>query len=221
MMKLLTRQINAIIFDLDGTLLDSSGIWGDIDKEFFHKRGMEIPPSYGEEIAHIGLDEAAVLTAKKYCIGENPEDILNEWREGSKKQYEEVVQLKPHVKELLVLLKEKNIKMAVATANKRFLYEPCLRRLGIYDYFIEIADVDKVNAGKNSAKLYNYVADKLNESAENIAVFEDIHVGLKTAYENGYFSVAVYDKHSKDEELKRKYSHLYINDFDEIIKEMD
>ena len=90
-MKLLTRQINAIIFDLDGTLLDSSGIWGDIDKEFFHKRGMEIPPSYGEEIAHIGLDEAAVLTAKKYCIGENPEDILNEWREGSKKQYEEEI----------------------------------------------------------------------------------------------------------------------------------
>ena len=165
-MKLLTRQINAIIFDLDGTLLDSSGIWGDIDKDFFHKRNMEIPPTYTDEIAHIGLNEAAVLTANKYCKGEDPEDILNEWREGSKKQYEEVVQLKPHVKELISLLKEKNIKLAVATANKRFLYEPCLKRLGIYEDFMIIADVDKVNAGKNSAKLYNYVALKLNEKPE-------------------------------------------------------
>ena len=220
-MKLCNRQINAIIFDLDGTLLDSSGIWGDIDKEFFSKRNMEIPPLYTEEIAHIGLDEAAVLTASKYCIGEKPEDILNEWREGSKKQYEEIIQLKPHVIELLELLKSKNIKIAVATANKRYLYEPCLKRLKIFDYFLEISDVDTVGSGKNSVKLYDYVANKLNEKPENIAVFEDIHVGLKTAYENGYLSIAVYDLHSKDEELKRKYSHLYINDFIEIINKMD
>ena len=220
-MKICNKEIKAIIFDLDGTLLDSSGIWGEIDKDFFHKRNMEIPKTYTEEIAHIGLNEAAVLTANKYCIGESPEDILNEWRDGSKKYYEEIIQLKPNVKEMLDLLRKNNIKMAVATANKRYLYEPCLKRLGIYDYFVEIADVDKVNAGKNSVKLYNYVAGKLNEKPENIAVFEDIHVGLKTAYENGYFSIAVYDSHSKDDDLKRKYSHLYINDFKEIIEKMD
>lgn len=220
-MKICNRKINAIIFDLDGTLLDSCGIWGDIDKDFFEKRNMKIPPTYADEIAHIGLNEAAVLTANKYCIGEDPEDILNEWREGSKKHYEEKIQLKPYVIELLSLLKEKNIKLAVATANKRFLYEPCLKRLKIFDYFIEIADVDKVNEGKNSVKLYNYVAEKLNESPENIAVFEDIHIGLKTAYENGYLSIAVYDLHSRDEELKRKYSHIYINSFKEIIEKMD
>ena len=220
-MKICGRKINAIIFDLDGTLLDSSGIWGDIDKDFFHKRNMEIPPTYTDEIAHIGLNEAAVLTANKYCKGENPEDILNEWRDGSKRYYEEIIQLKPHVIELLNALKERNIKLAVATANKRYLYEPCLKRLGIYDYFLIIADVDKVQSGKNSAKLYNYVADKLNESPENVAVFEDIHVGLKSAYENGYLSIAVYDHHSKDKDLKVKYSHLYINDFIEIIEKMD
>lgn len=220
-MKICNRQINAIIFDLDGTLLDSSGIWGEIDKDFFHKRNMEIPKTYTDEIAHIGLNEAAVLTANKYCIGEDPKDILNEWRDGSKKYYEEIIQLKPNVKEMLDLLKKNNVKMAVATANKRFLYEPCLKRLGIYYYFIEIADVDKVQAGKNSVKLYNYVAEKLNEKPENIAVFEDIHIGLKTAYENGYLSIAVYDLHSKDEDLKRKYCHLYINDFKEIIEKMD
>ena len=220
-MKICGRKINAVIFDLDGTLLDSSGIWGDIDKEFFAKRNMEIPSSYTDEIAHIGLDEAAILTSQKYCKNEKPEDILKEWKMASKKQYEEIIQLKPNVLKLLEVFKKNNIKLAVATANKKYLYEPCLKRLNVFDYFEFIADVDTVGEGKNSVKLYNYVADKLNEKPENIVIFEDIHIGLKTAYENGYLSIAVYDNHSKDEQLKRKYSHLYINDFIEIIEKMD
>jgi len=75
-----------------------------------------------------------------------------------------------------------------------------------------------VNEGKSSVKLYNYVASKLNESAENIAVFEDISIGLKTAFENGYISVAVFDENAKkDDERKRKYSYLYVNSFDELL----
>lgn len=220
-MKICGRTINAVIFDLDGTLLDSSFIWGDIDKEFFAKRNMEIPPTYTDEIAHIGLNEAAVLTSQKYCPNEKPEDILQEWKQGSKKYYEKYIQLKPHVLELLEILKKNNVKLAVATANKRYLYEPCLKRLNIYDYFELIADVDTVGEGKNSVKLYNYVTDKLNEKPCNVAVFEDIHIGLKTAFENGYMAIAVYDHHYKDEELKRKYSHIYINNFKEIIEKMD
>ena len=75
-----------------------------------------------------------------------------------------------------------------------------------------------VNEGKSSVKLYNYVASKLNESPENIAVFEDISIGLKTAYENGYISVAVFDANAKkDDERKRQYSYLYVNSFDELL----
>ena len=87
-MKICGKKIKAVIFDLDGTLLDSSFIWGDIDREFFAKRNMKIPPTYSDEIAHIGLNEAAILTSQKYCPNEKPEDILQEWKQGSKKYYE-------------------------------------------------------------------------------------------------------------------------------------
>lgn len=217
-MKILDREIKAIIFDLDGTLIDSSNVWVKVDTQFFNSRGMEIPPTYVDDIAHIGLTEAAIVTKEKYHIKESIEEIMEEWKQSSINQYKYEIQLKPHVYEYLLKLKENNVKLAVATANSKEYYEPCLKRLKIYDLFDVIADVNEVNAGKNSVKLYKHVADKLNENIENIAVFEDISVGLKTAYENGFLSVAVYDEHSaKEDHLKKQYSHLFIYDFKELI----
>ena len=217
-MIIANKQIKAVIFDLDGTLIDSSNIWSEIDKAFFAKRGMKIPKTYVDDIAHIGLKEAAIYTKNTYNIKESIEEIMDEWKQGTLKQYKELIQLKPHVYDLLVMLKNEGIKLAIATANSKELYEPCLKRLNIYDFFDYISDVDEVKAGKNSVKLYDFVANKLNCKREETAVFEDISVGLKTAYENGFISVAVYDEHSKKEdELKRKFSHLFIYNFKELL----
>ena len=217
-MKICNREIKAIIFDLDGTLIDSTFVWREVDKEFFGRRNREIPPTYMEDIAHVGLPEAANLTRSKYGIKESQEEILKEWHDSVAYKYEHQIQLKPFVKEYLDYLKKNNIKLAIATASQPDLYEPCLKRLGVFDYFVTIADVNKVQAGKSSAKLYNHVAEILEEKPENIVVFEDIYVGLKTAYENGYLAIAVDDAHSrKDDELKEKYSHLFIKSFEEML----
>ena len=217
-MKICNREIKAIIFDLDGTLIDSTFVWREVDKEFFGRRNREIPPTYLEDIAHVGLPEAAILTRTKYGVKESQEEILKEWHDSVAYKYEHQIQLKPFAKEYLDYLMKNNIKLAIATASQPDLYEPCLKRLGVFDYFITIADVNKVHAGKSSVKLYNYVADILGEKPENIAVFEDIYVGLKTAYENGFLSIAVDDVNSrKDNELKQKYSHLFIKSFEDMM----
>ena len=217
-MKINGKEIKAVIFDLDGTLLESTNVWTNVDKHFFNSRGMEIPPTYVDDIAHIGLKEAAAYTKRTYNIKESEEEIMKEWREGTLHQYMYEVKLKPNALLLLEKLKKENIRLAIATANDRCLYEPCLKRNQIYDFFEIIADVNEVHAGKNSVKLYDYFAKKLNIDRENIAIFEDISVGLKTAYENGFVSVAVYDDHSsKEDDIKRKYSHLFIYNFDELL----
>ena len=70
------KHYDNYIFDLDGTLIDSTSLWSEIDRKFFLRRGMDIPPHYNEEIAHVGLDKAAYITRTKYFPNEKEEDII-------------------------------------------------------------------------------------------------------------------------------------------------
>ena len=220
-MKFQNKDIKLAIFDLDGTLVDSTSLWSDVDKKFFNKRGMELPSTYAKEIAHIGLNAAAKLTKEKYFPNENIKDILKEWEDLSLEAYEKEINLKNNAKELIEFLNKNNIKIALATANSDFLYLPCLKRLEIYDYFSFIIDVNSCKEGKDSPEIFDKACEYFNVSRDEAIIFEDSLQALKTTFLAGYNVIAVYDKNStKDIEKTKKYSHLLINDFDEIINEL-
>ena len=200
-MKFQNKDIKLAIFDLDGTLVDSTSLWSDVDKKFFNKRGMELPSTYAKEIAHIGLNAAAKLTKEKYFPNENIKDILKEWEDLSLEAYEKEINLKNNAKELIEF--------------------PCLKRLEIYDYFSFIIDVNSCKEGKDSPEIFDKACEYFNVSRDEAIIFEDSLQALKTTFLAGYNVIAVYDKNStKDIEKTKKYSHLLINDFDEIINEL-
>ena len=218
-MKLLDHNIKAVIFDMDGTLIDSTSIWHEIDKAFFAKRGMELPKDYAQHIVHLGLSQAAVYTKETYHLSDSAEDIMKEWHDMSIDMYKYHVPLKEGALELLKLFKDNNIKMAIATANDEPLYRPCIERLGIGNYFDEIADVNTAKEGKQSAKIYLDLADKLGAEPRNTLVLEDMPTCVKTAFKSGFITVAVYDNASKayDQE-KKDNSTLFINNFYELLE---
>ena len=218
-MKLLNHDIKAVIFDMDGTLIDSTSLWHDIDKAFFAKRGMEIPSDYAQKIVHLGLSEAAKLTKELYGIKESEQEIMDEWHQMSIDMYRYDVALKEGALELLELFKKNNIPMAIATANDDKLYMPCIERLGIGKYFTFIADVNTAKEGKQSAKIYLDLAKKLGFKPQNTLVLEDMPTCVKTVFKSGFITAAVYDKASKGyEKEKRDNSHLYINSFFELME---
>ena len=218
-MKLLDREIKLAILDLDGTLIDSTGIWHDIDINFFARRGMEIPKGYFDAICHLGLKATATYTKTTYGIKESEEEIIKEWQDASKDQYLNYIQLKPYVKEFLEYLKNNKVKIALATANDKELYEPCMKRLGIFDYFSYIVDVNSVKEGKHSPRIYEIINENFNIDKANTVVVEDIYTSLQTAYENGYMTIGVADKASEPTvEQKKKYSHIYVESLKELIK---
>ena len=221
-MKLLGHEIKAVIFDMDGTLIDSTGIWHEIDINFFAKRGMELPSDYAQHIVHLGLKQAAIYTKETYHLNESIQDIMDEWHNMSIDMYRYNVPLKPHALELLKLFKENNIKMAIATANDEPLYRPCIERLGIGEYFDEIADVNTAKEGKQSAKIYLELAKKMGAEPQNTLVLEDMPTCVKTANKSGFITVAVYDNASKAYDKEKKdNSLLFINDFGELINNLE
>lgn len=217
-MKLLDKEFDAAIFDMDGTLIDSTSLWHEIDKTFFAKRNMELPSDYAQHIVHLGLTEAAKYTKNTFHLEESIQDIMDEWHQMSLDMYKYEVALKPGALELLKLLKKNNIKMAIATANDEELYRPCIERLGIEQYFDYIADVNTTKEGKQSAKIYLDLAKKMSSKPENTLVLEDMPTCIKTVFKEGFITIAVYDNASKQYETdKINNSHLYIKGFNELL----
>lgn len=217
-MKLLDKEFDAAIFDMDGTLIDSTSLWHEIDKTFFAKRNMELPSDYAQHIVHLGLTEAAKYTKNTFHLEESIQDIMDEWHQMSLDMYKYEVALKPGALELLKLLKKNNIKMAIATANDEELYRPCIERLGIEQYFDYIADVNTTKEGKQSAKIYLDLAKKMSSKPENTLVLEDMPTCIKTVFKEGFITIAVYDNASKQYETdKINNSHLYIKSFNELL----
>ena len=74
-------KFEAAIFDLDGTLLDSMGIWEQIDISFLRKRNLSVPEDYAAKISSLSFEETAKYTIARFKLNEKAEEIMQEWSE--------------------------------------------------------------------------------------------------------------------------------------------
>lgn len=211
------RNFKGAIFDLDGTLLDSMGLWHKVDIAFFENRNMPIPEGYIQAISPMGTYNAAIYTKETYNIKESVEEIIDEWRVIAKKEYSQHVKIKSGAKEYLLSLKEKGVKLAVATASDKDLFEDCLKKYGIAELIDFFVTVNEVGKGKSSPDIYFRAAEKLGAEPHECMVFEDIYTALSTAKNAGFYCVGVYDESSSDDiEKNKKISDRFIFDFNEL-----
>lgn len=182
----------AAVFDLDGTLLDSLPMWRRIDGRVLSSRGLAIPEGYGREITGMSHSESAKYTVERYMPGESWEALMAEWADAAGEEYAERIPLKPGAADYLRMLKRAGIRLAVATALPTRLYEPCLRRLGIYDLFDALICVEDAGGErKDSGRVYLRCAEELNVEPGACAVFEDSISGLRGAKAAGMLAFGV------------------------------
>lgn len=207
----------AAIFDLDGTLLDSMGIWAQIDADFLQKRGLSIPDDYIRAVTPLGFQEAAEYTIRRFDLKESPEELLREWKSMCRDAYAHTVRLKPHAEGYLIRLKQAGIKLGIATALSEDLYRPALERNGIlhlFDSFVSLADVKR---GKEFPDIYLLAAERLGVPPFLCMVFEDILSGILAAASGGFQTCGVYDPCSKSEwERICEAADLTINSFESL-----
>lgn len=212
------KNIEGAVFDLDGTLLDSSWVWEKVDEKFLGDRGFQVPDDYVDEISPLGAERAAVYTIERFGLNEDKDDIVREWIEMAKKEYATEVVCKPYAKEFLEELHKLNIKMAVATSSDRELFMKTLEREGILKYFQKIVTVDEVERGKGYPDIYEEAARRIKVNPHKCLVFEDILAGVTGASLGEFKVVAVFDEKSKHNWEKIKSISKYsINDYKELL----
>lgn len=212
------KNIEGAVFDLDGTLLDSSWVWEKVDEKFLGDRGFQVSDDYVDEISPLGAERAAVYTIERFGLNEDKDDIVREWIEMAKKEYATEVVCKPYAKEFLEELHKLNIKMAVATSSDRELFMKTLEREGILKYFQKIVTVDEVERGKGYPDIYEEAARRIKVNPHKCLVFEDILAGVTGASLGEFNVVAVFDEKSKHNWEKIKSISKYsINDYKELL----
>lgn len=207
-------KYDAAIFDLDGTLLDSMYVWDKIDTDFLANRGFEIQEDYKEKISAMTEMETALYTIEAYSLTDSPEALIKEWNEMAVFEYTHNVSLKPYAFEYLSALKKSGIKLAAATNSNPILYEPALKRCGIYNMFDSIISSVNTKKGKSSPDIFLHAAKALNTNPKNCIVFEDVLTAVKSAKLAGMTVCGIDDASSrKNADAMRKICDFYIKSF--------
>ncbi len=207
-----------IIFDLDGTILDSTEVWAKVDMDFLGRRGIPVTEEYMQEIKTHTFESGSVYTKEKYGLEESTEAIMKEWYDAALDAYTDKVVLKPYAKEFIEKMRMSGKKIVSATSSDKALFEPCLKRNGIYDLFDSFTQTNEVERGKKYPDVYIKAAQRAGCRIDECVVFEDVLSAAKGAGSGGFRVVAVYDEASSGDwdELCR-VADFHINTYKELI----
>lgn len=210
-------MIQAVIFDMDGSMIDSMWVWRAIDIEYLGRFGIPLPEDLQRCIEGMGFSETACYFKERFALPDSVEQIKADWNQMAWEKYAGEVTFKKGVKEFLGFCAKRGVKLGIATSNSRELAEAALSALAVRQMFDCVMTSSEVERGKPAPDIYLAAAKALCVSPENCLVFEDIVPGIRAGLAAGMRVCAVYDEYSRyQDEEKRRLADYYINDFTEI-----
>lgn len=218
------NNIKAVIFDLDGTLIDSMGVWVQIDidyiKEIGHSDTVDLI-KLKEEINHLSYRGTAEYFKNRFKLESSVDEICARWHNMAYEKYSKEIKLKEGVFEFLTELKNSGIKIALATSNSIELAKVCLEANGVLDFFESITITGEVSRGKNFPDVYLLSAQRLGVEPKDVIVFEDIPIAVEGAKKGTFKVIGVFDKYSAhlEKEMINK-SDKFIRSYTELLSKV-
>lgn len=206
-----------LIFDLDGTLIDSNGVWVEVDKTFLSRRGAPYTREYYEGVAHTILQNCAVFTKEYLHLEESCEEIIAEWMELAKDAYHSVP-LKPHVREYLDRCREAGHRMILFTACVPEHCRAALANHHLEPYFERIFYAQELGVDKRSPQIFRKIAREMGVAPRDCVLFDDSLSACKAAKAAGMTVVGVQDACFQDSQPDmRELCDRFIAGFGELL----
>lgn len=210
-------NIKAVIFDLDGTLVDSMNVWKEIDNELIGSCGVEVPKDFQKSIEGMGFKETMQYIIDRFDFKMTVEEMSAEVNRLALIQYSTKIPLKDGAYDFLKYLHEHDIKTGIATSNGKDILQCCLAHHQIGQLFDVTKIACEVNRGKPFPDIYLAVASELEVKPEECLVFEDIPNGITAGKSAGMKVCAIYDKYSEDRtETIKSLADYYITSFSQV-----
>lgn len=212
------QNIKAIIFDMDGSLVDSMWIWKQIDIEYLSKYGYDSSDKtiaeFQATIEGMSFRETAEYMQAHFCIPRSVEEMMDDWNRMAWEKYEKEVFLKAGAYEFLQECKNRGMLLGIASSNSRELVDNVMRARALEGFFQVIITGSDGLPGKPAPDMYLEAAKKLGVEPVNCLVFEDIPKGITAGKEAGMRVCAVEDLYSAHQrEVKIQMSDYYIEDY--------
>lgn len=198
-------MIRGMIFDVDGTLLDSSYVWEDAGARYLETRGITAEEGLGRKLFTMTLEDGARYLKDTYHLPLEAEEVLEGVLQVVEDFYYHEAQLKEGAFDFLRRLHEEGIPMVIASSSKKEHIEAAFSRLGVLQYFKKVFTCSEAGAGKEQPLIFFQAADCLEAYPEEIWVAEDGLYAMRTAAAAGFRVLGLYDEGSREDwkEIRR------------------
>ncbi len=207
-------NIQAAIFDVDGTLVNSltfwDALWKGVGQTFANDETFRPTQADDKEIRTLTLKEGMELIHDHYAVGGSGDELLDFANEMVVKFYSEIVELKAGVKPFLEHCRNNGVKMCIASASATDMLEIVLKRCGIREYFLRVFSCADLGVGKEKPDVFLQAAEFLGTAITDTWVFEDSLQAIETVTKLGMPTVGIYDPYNYGQDKIKELATEYI-----------
>jgi HAD superfamily hydrolase (TIGR01509 family) len=213
------EPVEAVIFDMDGTLIDSESVYIAGMQDAARTLDLPLPMALCHAMVGVPSHECNLMLQEHYGAGFDLAVFRGHFSTSVQRRMSERVPVKPGVVELLDFLRDRGLPLAIATSAGRATAERNLGRAGLLDRFAALATRDDVEHPKPAPDLYLEAAKRLGVAPERCVAFEDSSIGIIAAHAAGMRAVMVLDILPPTEEARAKCFHI-AGDLHEVLRRM-
>ncbi len=205
------------IFDMDGTLADSMPVAVEIVLDLLRQNKIPYPNDIVKTLTPLGFKGIAKYYVEALGVPLSSEEILSWFMEKLGRAYAEEIPLKPTVRQTLLALKQRGVRLCVLTGSPHSFTDALLKREGIYSLFERVWSAEDFGLSKSDGQIYRRVAQELGVGVENLLLIDDGLEVLKAARAAGVQVLGAFDEYSASVEELRAVAEEYIFELSQLL----